>query len=168
MAPLGAADGPTIYDIGSSVIALLGMLLAAYGLRRQVKREKRTLKVTCRCSFPLGPISAVAPTRMVTVEVINHGHRPAQIDSVGFELADKRTPLVGRSKRSSPSQRTMTRRSMAQAACYPPRYPEAPALHRRPPPGTQKPRRSAVLDQALCRIRTGDPFLTMEVLYQLS
>ena len=34
-------------------------------------------------------------------------------------------------------------------------------------PRTRKPRRSAVCE-ALCRTRTGDPFLTMEVLYQLS
>ena len=36
------------------------------------------------------------------------------------------------------------------------------------PPGQEKPRLSGAFSRALCRTRTGDPFLTMEVLYQLS
>ena len=36
-----------------------------------------------------------------------------------------------------------------------------------PAPESREPRCGAVC-QALCRTRTGDPFLTMEVLYQLS
>ena len=37
-----------------------------------------------------------------------------------------------------------------------------------PPSGKEKPRLSGAFSRALCRTRTGDPFLTMEVLYQLS
>ena len=36
------------------------------------------------------------------------------------------------------------------------------------PENEKTPAAAGVLDQALCRTRTGDPFLTMEVLYQLS
>lgn len=75
-------------------VALLGLLLSAYSIRRQVKRDTRSVKVKCRYSFPVGAVEAIAPSEMVTVEVLNDGQRPVQITSVGFELADGRQPLV--------------------------------------------------------------------------
>ena len=36
------------------------------------------------------------------------------------------------------------------------------------PKNDKTPDVAGVVDEALCRTRTGDPFLTMEVLYQLS
>jgi hypothetical protein len=88
------AAGPTAYDIVVGAIALLGLGLSAYSVRRQVRRETRTVKVTCRYSFPVGAVAAVAPDKMVTLEVLNDGHRPIEITGVGFELQDGRQPLV--------------------------------------------------------------------------
>ena len=89
-----AVNGPTGYDIATAVVALLGLALSAYSIRRQVKRETRSVKVTCRYSFPLGPIEAVAPDKMVTLEVRNHGHRPVEVTQIGFEFPDGRQPLI--------------------------------------------------------------------------
>jgi hypothetical protein len=51
--PLPAADdGPTIYDVATAALALLGLALSAYSLRRQIRRETRSVKVTCRYSPP--------------------------------------------------------------------------------------------------------------------
>ena len=40
--------------------------------------------------------------------------------------------------------------------------------HTRDPPITAAPKNPRIAGKALCRTRTDDPFLTMEVLYQLS
>jgi hypothetical protein len=89
-----AADGPTIYDVATAVIALAGLGLSAYGLRRQVKRETRSVTVTCRYRFVAGPMRAVAPEHMVSVEVLNEGHRPVELTGVGFEFPDGRQPVT--------------------------------------------------------------------------
>jgi hypothetical protein len=89
-----AADGPTVYDVVTAAVALAGLGVSAYSVRRQVKRETRSVKVACKYSFPVGAVSAVAPDEMVTVEVLNDGHRPVEISGVGFELGDRRQPLI--------------------------------------------------------------------------
>lgn len=89
-----SAAGPTIYDGLTAAIALIGVGVAAYGLRRQIKREKRLVKVECAYSFAVGQIAAFAPERMVTLTVRNEGHRPVEVTSVGFELPDGRQPLI--------------------------------------------------------------------------
>src|SRR4051794_26298818 len=92
--PFIATDGPTVYDGATAVVAVLGLALSAYGLRRQVKRERRSVRVTCRYSFPVGGAAAIAPDRMVTLEVLNEGHRPVEVTQIGFELQDGRQPLI--------------------------------------------------------------------------
>ena len=92
--PLAASDGPTIYDAATAVVAVAGLLLSGYSVRRQVKRDTRSVKVICRHSFAVGPIAAVAPESMVTVEVLNDGHRPVEVTQVGFQLKDGRQPLI--------------------------------------------------------------------------
>jgi hypothetical protein len=89
-----AVDAPTIYDLGTAVVALLGLGLSAYSIRRQVTRETRTVRVECRYSLLVGPITSVAPPEMVTVEVVNDGHRPVELTGVGFELEDGRQPVI--------------------------------------------------------------------------
>ncbi len=89
-----ATDGPTVYDGATAVVAVLGLALSAYALRRQVKRERRSVRVTCRYSFPVGGVAAVAPDHMVTLEVLNEGHRPVEVTQIGFELQDGRQPLI--------------------------------------------------------------------------
>lgn len=89
-----AVNGPTGYDIATAVVALLGLVLSAYSIHRQVKRDTRSVKVACRYSFPVGPITAVAPDQMVSLEVRNHGHRPVEVTQIGFEFADGRQPLI--------------------------------------------------------------------------
>ncbi len=86
---IAAGEGPTVYDVVTAVVAGLSLLLALYGLRRQVKREKRTLKVTCRYSFAIGPITAVAPDRMVTVEDLGAEAVDVQLPPVSLHQLDE-------------------------------------------------------------------------------
>jgi hypothetical protein len=88
------ADDPTIYDLATAAIALLGRGLSAYSIRRLVKRETRSVELSCRYGFPVGPISSVAPDELICVEVVNEGHRPVEVTGVGFQLKDGRQPLV--------------------------------------------------------------------------
>ena len=89
-----AADGPTAFNIATALVAALGLAVSLYSVRRQIKRETRAVKVVCRYSFPVGAVSQFAPDSMVTLEVLNEGHRPIEVTQVGFELSDGRQPLI--------------------------------------------------------------------------
>jgi hypothetical protein len=94
MALLASEDGPTIYDIATAAIALVGLAVSAYSVRRQVKRETRSVRLSLRYAYPMGPITAVVPDTLVTIEVLNDGHRPVEVTAVGFEFRDGRHPLL--------------------------------------------------------------------------
>ena len=90
----GSADGPTVYDYAIGAIALLSLGVSAYNARRQAIRDARSVTVSCNYSFPVGGVETIAPELMVTLRVLNEGHRPVEITGVGFELPDGRQPLV--------------------------------------------------------------------------
>ena len=80
--------------------------------------------------------------------------------NIGADLSGSRGCPIGYSCRS------LTVAYFAYAAQTRPTSGNAPATQRRP--STTKALHAGPFRRALCRTRTGDPFLTMEVLYQLS
>ena len=93
--------------------------------------------------------------------VAGGGARPRS--SPRFRIRQAEIPKTVRlPEAATRSETALTIRNMAQI------WPTKNAGAHEPHPGKEKPRLSGAFSRALCRTRTGDPFLTMEVLYQLS
>jgi hypothetical protein len=149
--------------------------------------HRRVARGRSRCIAPRKPLVAGRHTVASGQQaVMNTGHRgrrgraaasSGQTTTVGGQasVSEKMTPQAPHGDRASPSRTPHTeppRQPPSDRRLFPDRF------HRPPPRGPrgakcqpQRPRNRPLAGhslRALFRTRTGDPFLTMEVLYQLS
>lgn len=68
-------------------IALWGAILSTILAVREIKKERRSVKVTCSLGVG-GPVLSDEIFQLVTIEAVNTGHRPVEIVSAGLRLSN--------------------------------------------------------------------------------
>ena len=74
-------------DIITLFIAIYGALLSTIIAIREATKDKRRVKVVCRYAFAFPP-GTNKTWKFISINVVNAGHRPIQINQAGILLSD--------------------------------------------------------------------------------
>jgi hypothetical protein len=90
----------TTSDVLTLLIALYGAVLSTVLALKELRKDKRQVKVTCRMALAPSPVGDV--WEFISVEAVNTGHRPVEITMAGLLMknGDLFTQVVSKAGRN--------------------------------------------------------------------
>ena len=75
-------------DVLTLLVALYGVILSTVLAVRELRKDRRQLRVSCRMALAPSPTPTGDMWEFVSVEVVNTGHRPIEISMAGLLMSN--------------------------------------------------------------------------------